>query len=45
MDLEEIGWGNVDWIDLTQDIDRWRANVNALMNLPSSIKCGESFIS
>jgi hypothetical protein len=32
MDLGEIGWG-VDWIRLTQDSDRWRAVVNAVMNL------------
>jgi hypothetical protein len=28
MDLIEVGWGNVDWIGLAQDIDRWRALVN-----------------
>jgi hypothetical protein len=33
MDLEEIGWGGVDWIHLAQDRDRWRALVNAVMNL------------
>jgi hypothetical protein len=33
MDLEEIGWGGVEWIHLTQDRDRWRALVNAVMNL------------
>jgi hypothetical protein len=32
MDLGEIGWGGVDWITLVQDIDKWRALVNALMN-------------
>ena len=31
MDLQEVGWGDVDWIDLTQD--RWRALINAVMNL------------
>jgi hypothetical protein len=33
MDLVEVGWGDVDWIGLTQDRDRWRALVNAVMNL------------
>jgi hypothetical protein len=32
MDLREVGWG-ADWIDLAQDRDRWRALVNAVMNL------------
>jgi hypothetical protein len=33
MDLREIGWGNVDWIQLAQVRDRWRALVNTVMNL------------
>jgi hypothetical protein len=33
MDLGEIGWGGVDWIVLVQDRDKWRALVNAVMNL------------
>jgi hypothetical protein len=33
MDLREIGLGGVDWIRLTQDRDRWRAVVSAVMNL------------
>jgi hypothetical protein len=33
IDLREIGWGGVDWIDLAQDRDQWRALVNTLMNL------------
>jgi hypothetical protein len=33
MDLLEIGWGGVEWIHLAQDRDRWRAVVNAVMNL------------
>jgi hypothetical protein len=33
MDLREIGWGSVDWIQLAQDRDRWRAVVNTVMNL------------
>jgi hypothetical protein len=33
MDLREIGFGDVDWIHLAQDRDRWRALVNTAMNL------------
>jgi hypothetical protein len=33
MDVLEIGWGGVDWIGLAQDTDKWRALVNAVMNL------------
>jgi hypothetical protein len=33
MDLREIGFGGVEWSHLAQDRDRWRAHVNALMNL------------
>jgi hypothetical protein len=33
MDLREIGWGGVDWIDLAQDRDQWRALLNTVMNL------------
>jgi hypothetical protein len=33
MDLREIRWDGMDWIDLAQDRDRWRALMNALMNL------------
>jgi hypothetical protein len=33
MDLREIGWDDVDWIELAQDRDQWRALVNTVMNL------------
>jgi hypothetical protein len=33
MDLGEVGFGDVDWIRLAQDRDRWRALVNTVMNL------------
>jgi hypothetical protein len=33
MDLGEVGWGDVDWIGLTQDRNRWRAVVNSVLNL------------
>jgi hypothetical protein len=33
MDLREIGWGSVNWIQLAQDRDRWRVLVNTVMNL------------
>jgi hypothetical protein len=33
MDLREIGWDGIDWIELAQDRNRWRALVNRAMNL------------
>jgi hypothetical protein len=33
MDLRKIGWDAMDWIDLVQDGDQWRALVNTVMNL------------
>jgi hypothetical protein len=33
MDLGEVGWVNVDWIDLAQVRNRWRALVNSVLNL------------
>jgi len=41
MSVQEVGWEGMEWIDLVQDKDRWRALVNAVMNLQGSIKCGE----
>jgi hypothetical protein len=33
MDLREVEWDDMDWIDLVQDKDQWRALVSAVMNL------------
>jgi hypothetical protein len=33
MDLGEMGWGDVDWIGLAKDRNRWRAVVNSVLNL------------
>jgi hypothetical protein len=33
IDLREIEWDGMDWIDLAQDRDQWRALVNTVMNL------------
>jgi hypothetical protein len=33
INLREIGWGGMGWIDLAQDRDQWRALVNTVMNL------------
>jgi hypothetical protein len=33
IDLRELGWGGMDWIDLVKDRDQWRALVNTVMNL------------
>ena len=41
MDLQEVGCGGIDWIELAQDRDRWPALLNAVMKLQGSIKSGE----
>jgi hypothetical protein len=33
MDPRERGWGGVDWIDVAQDRDQWRALVNTVINI------------
>jgi hypothetical protein len=33
VDLREIRWDGMDWINLDEDRDQWRAHVNAVMNL------------
>jgi hypothetical protein len=33
MDLGEVGWGDVDWIGLSKDRNRWRALVNSVLDL------------
>jgi hypothetical protein len=42
MDLREIGWDGMVWIDLAQDRDQWRALSNIVINLRGPIKCWEA---
>jgi hypothetical protein len=41
MDLREIGWGGMDWIDLAQDTDQWASLVKKVNEPSGSIKCWE----
>jgi hypothetical protein len=43
MDLREIGWDGMDWIDLTQDRDQWRPLVNIVINLRVPKNAGSFF--
>jgi hypothetical protein len=41
IDLREIGWDGVDWMDVAQDRDQWRALVNTVLNLRVPQNAGE----
>jgi hypothetical protein len=41
MNLRVIGWDGMDWIELAQDTDQWRAFVNTVMNLRVPKNCWE----
>jgi hypothetical protein len=41
MDLRQRGWDGVDWIDMAQDRDQWRALVNTVLNLRVPLNAGK----
>jgi hypothetical protein len=41
IDLREIGWDGIDWIDLAQNRDQWRAIVNAVITLRGPENAGK----
>jgi hypothetical protein len=41
MDLREVEWDCMDWIDLAQDRDQWRALVNTVMKIPVPLNAGK----
>jgi hypothetical protein len=41
LDLGEVGWGDVDWIGLAKDRNRWRAVVNSVLNLRVPLNAGK----
>jgi hypothetical protein len=41
LDLKEMEWDGMDWIDLAQDRDQWRASVNIVLNLRVPLKAGK----
>jgi hypothetical protein len=41
MDLQEVGYEGIDWIDMSEDRDSWLSFVNSVMNFSGSIKFGE----
>ena len=45
MNLQEVGYKGMDWIDLTQDRDRWQALINAVINLQVPPNVGKFLIS
>jgi hypothetical protein len=44
MDLREIGWGGMDYINLARDRDQWRAHLNTVMNLRDPYMSGISSV-